>query len=56
VEWLKRQGRAVEVERGALEQGAIAVQLEALWALPSTAPVEPEGIAQAADLLQDLLQ
>jgi hypothetical protein len=56
VEWLKRQGRAVEVERGALEQGAIAVQLEALWALPSTAPVEPEGIAQAADFLQDLLQ
>jgi UDP:flavonoid glycosyltransferase YjiC (YdhE family) len=55
VEWLKRQGRCMEVERAALERGAISAQLEALWALPPTAPVEPEGIAQAADLLQDLL-
>jgi hypothetical protein len=55
VEWLKRQGRCMEVDRAALEQGAIAAQLEALWALPPTAPVAPEGIAQAADLLQDLL-
>ncbi|MHB1293190.1 MAG: glycosyltransferase family protein [Sulfuricella sp.] len=55
VEWLKRQGRCMEVERAALERGAIAAQLEALWALPPTVPVEPEGIAQAADLLQDLL-
>ncbi|MBU1692098.1 MAG: hypothetical protein KJ958_03655 [Gammaproteobacteria bacterium] len=55
VEWLKRQGRCMEVERAALEQGAIAAQLEALWALPPTAPVQPEGIAQAADLLQNLL-
>ncbi len=51
VEWLKRQGRCMEVARAALEQGAIAAQLEALWALPPAAPVEPEGIAQAADLL-----
>lgn len=36
VEWLKRHGRCMEVERAALEQGAIAVQLEALWALPPT--------------------
>ena len=56
VEWLKRQGRCMEVERSALEQGAIAAPLEALWALPPTAPVAPEGIAQAADLLLDLLQ
>lgn len=55
VEWLKRQGRCMEVERPALERGAIAAPLEALWALPPTAPVEPEGIAQAADLLHDLL-
>jgi hypothetical protein len=55
VDWLKRQGRCMEVERTALEQGAIAAPLEALWALPPAAPVEPEGIAQAADLLQDLL-
>ena len=56
VEWLKRRGRCMEVERAALEQGAIAAQLEALWALPPAAPVEPEGIAQAADLLLDLLR
>lgn len=56
VEWLKRQGRCLEVERAALEQGAIAAQLEALWALPPAAPVEPEGIAQAAGLLLDLLR
>jgi hypothetical protein len=55
VEWLKRHGRCMEVERAALEQGAIAAQLEALWALPPTAPVEPAGIAQAADYLRDLL-
>jgi len=55
VEWLKRQGRCMEVERAALERGAIAAPLEALWALPPATPVEPEGIAQAADLLQDLL-
>ena len=55
VEWLKRHGRCMEVKRAALEQGAIAAQLEALWALPPTAPVEPEGIAQAADYLRDLL-
>ncbi|WP_009205357.1 glycosyltransferase family protein [Sulfuricella denitrificans] len=55
VEWLKRQGRCMEVERAALEQGAIAAQLEALWALPPTTPVQPEGIAQAADFLQNLL-
>lgn len=55
VEWLKRQGRCVEVARTALEQGAIAAPLEALWALPPTAPVKPEGIEQAADLLQNLL-
>ena len=56
VEWLKLQGRCMEVERAALEQGAIAAQLEALWALPPIVPVEPEGIAQAADLLLDLLR
>lgn len=56
VEWLKRKGRCMEVERVALERGAIAVQLEALWALPPTVPLEPAGIAQAADLLLDLLQ
>lgn len=56
VEWLKRQGRCMEVARAALELGAIAAQLEALWALPPTAPVEPEGIAQAADLLLELLR
>ncbi len=55
VDWLKRRGRCMEVERAALEQGAIAAQLEALWALPPTAPVEPEGIAQAADSMLDLL-
>lgn len=56
VEWLKRQGRCMEVERAALERGVIAEQLEALWALSPAAPVEPEGIAQAADLLWDLLR
>ena len=55
VEWLKRQGRCMEVERAALEQGAIAARLEALWALSPAAPVASEGIAQAADFLQDLL-
>lgn len=55
VDWLKRQGRCMEVERAALEQGAIVAQLEALWALPPTAPVEPEGIAQAVDLLVTLV-
>jgi len=56
VEWLKRQGCCVEVERIALEQGEIAKPLEALWALPPTAPVKPEGIEQAVDLLQNLLR
>jgi len=56
VEWLKRQGCGMEVERAALEKGYIAAQLEALWELPPTAPVKPEGIAQAAELLLDLLQ
>jgi hypothetical protein len=56
VDWLKRRGRCMEVERAALEQGAIAAQLEALWVLPPTAPVEPEGVVQAADLLLGLLQ
>ena len=56
VEWLKRQGRCMGVERTALEQGAIAAHLEALWALPPTAPVEPVGIAQTVDLLQDFLR
>lgn len=56
VEWLKRQGRCLEVQRAALEHGAIAAQLETLWALPPTAPVKPEGIAQAADWLQNLLR
>lgn len=56
VAWLKRQGRCMEVARAALERGAIAAQLEALWALPPAAPVEPEGIAQAADFLRELLR
>lgn len=55
VEWLKRQGRCMEVARAALERGAIAAQLAALWAVPPAVPVEPEGIAQAADFLRDLL-
>ena len=55
VDWLKRYGRCQEVERAALEQGAIAAELEALWALPAKAPVKPEGIAQAADFLLALL-
>ncbi|MHB0986935.1 MAG: hypothetical protein ACYC05_15265 [Sulfuricella sp.] len=55
VDWLKRYGRCREVARAALEQGAIAAELEALWALPATAPVKPDGIAQAADFLQALL-
>ncbi len=55
VAWLERHGCCLEADRDALLSGAVAPLLEALWARPLAAPVEPEGIAQAADFLQELL-
>jgi hypothetical protein len=55
VEWLKRQGRCMEVERAALEQGEIIRLLEALLAKPKKPLVEPDGVWQAADCLKKIL-
>lgn len=54
--WLAQAGRCLEVPAAALQSGALASWLEALWALPSKPPVKPDGIRQAAELLQGLLE
>jgi hypothetical protein len=55
IEWLHRNGRAVEADRAALERGDLGDALAALWALPRPKPVAPTGIDEAADIVARLL-
>lgn len=54
VRWLEAHTRTQRIERAALLSGALEQPLAALLARPAVAPVEPTGIAEAADCLLDL--
>lgn len=55
VAWLRREARCAEISRASLESGLLAPALEALWSAPPRPPVPPDGVEQAADLLESLL-
>jgi hypothetical protein len=55
IDWLTAEGRALELERAALERGDLADALAALWRLPEKPPVIPTGIEEAADIVSQLL-
>jgi UDP:flavonoid glycosyltransferase YjiC (YdhE family) len=55
VDWLAANGRCAEIPRVALERGAIAESLHALWALAPRPPVTPNGVREAADRILGLL-
>ncbi len=51
IEWLKRWGNGLEIERSQLERGDLAEALNRLWELPRRPPVVPAGVDQAVDVL-----
>lgn len=55
IEWLTAQGRAVEINRAALERGNLDDALAALWSMPTKDPVIPAGIEEAAAIVARLL-
>ena len=55
VEWLSRMGRCVSLPRTALVEGTIAQPLAALLDRPLAASIDPDGIADAARVLLELL-
>lgn len=55
VQWLKRNGRCLEVERATLETGDIQGLLQQLWAMPRPPTPHPTGADEAAACLRDLL-
>ena len=54
--WLHEHARALEVPRRDLETGRFADALDALLAQPARPPVQPSGIAEAADILAEQLK
>ncbi len=55
VSWLNENGRCLEVNRAALEKGALMDSMESLLAMPEKPAPFPTGIDQAADILEALL-
>jgi hypothetical protein len=55
IDWLTTSGRALELDRAALERGDLADALAALWRMPKKPPVIPTGIEEAADIISQLL-
>jgi len=55
VQWLVRHGVCMEVQRDALQAGALGEMLGQLWAMPKPAVAAPSGINEAADYLAALL-
>jgi hypothetical protein len=51
VDWLETHGTAREIPRAALERGALAPELAALWAMARKPPVPPTGNDAAARLI-----
>lgn len=56
IEWLKRHGACLEVERQRLMRGDVADELQALLAQPAALPPLASGAAQAADILAQMLR
>ena len=55
VDWLQKHARGLEISRSQLERGDLADALAALWSAAGPAPVEPRGILQAAEYLEQWL-
>jgi len=55
VDWLAAHGTAREIPRAALEHGALAPELAALWAMTRKPPVSPTGNDAAARLIAEYL-
>lgn len=55
VQWLQQNGACHEVERDALQRGAIRKELEELLAMPGGRPLLPSGASEAAGYLVGLL-
>ncbi|MFZ5862862.1 MAG: hypothetical protein ACOYXR_08490 [Nitrospirota bacterium] len=55
IDWLTANGRALELDRAALERGDLGAALAALWRLPKKSPVLPTGIEEAADIVAEFL-
>lgn len=56
IDWLKRHGACLEVERQRLMRGDVADELQALLALPAARPPLANGATQAADVLAQMLR
>lgn len=56
VRWLEAHARSQRIERAALLNGELAEPLSSLLARPPMPPVDPVGIAEAADSLLALLE
>ena len=54
IEWLKRAGRCLEIERAHFESGQFHEALGKLWRLPAPPPAVPTGIDQAVGYLDAL--
>lgn len=55
VEWLQQHGRCLEVQRAQLESGDLETILQALWNHAPKPSVLPDGVAQAADIVEHYL-
>jgi len=55
VDWLKQNGRCIEVERTLLETGELNNLLQQLWATPQPPIPTPSGADEAAQYLRDQL-
>jgi hypothetical protein len=57
IDWLRTEGRCLEIPGSSLESGRVAEDLATLWAQPPRPAVVPRGAEEAADLLlKDLIR
>lgn len=51
IEWLKRHGNCLEIDRQRLERGDVASAVRQLWEMPTRRRILPAGIDQAVEYL-----
>jgi hypothetical protein len=55
IRWLEQYGHCAEIDRGRLERGELASEIEKLLARGRPLSVEPSGVNQAVNIIETLL-
>ncbi len=55
IDWWRKHGNVLEIDRDTFFRGNFHPQLQTLWALPPRPAVEPSGISQTVEIINEFL-